>query len=58
MQATVTAGTISYDGEYVFYATGSDWIKGLDELSEVKKPKLYAIKISTSDVSGTTTGYR
>ena len=27
-------------------------MKGLDELSEVKKTKLYAVKITTSDVSG------
>lgn len=35
---------------YTVYAIGNDWVKGLDSLSDDKKPKLKAIKFKSSEI--------
>lgn len=47
--STVTAVKVSSDCEFMIYATGSDWIKGVDELNDAKKAKLIGLKVTTSD---------
>jgi WD40 repeat protein len=52
--STTGAGTaikLSPKNEYVAFATGTDWIKGLSELEGIKKPKIGVVKLSNSDLS-------
>ena len=49
-ERSVTALKISPDGELMVYVGGSDWLKGLDELHDSKRPKILGIRISTNDV--------
>ena len=48
--STVTAVKVSPDSEYVVFALGSDWAKGLNELTESKKPKLIGMRLNSSDI--------
>lgn len=46
-----TAVRISPKNEYVAYATGSDWLRGLYELESIKKPRIAVVKLSNSDLN-------
>ena len=45
-----TAVRLSPKLDYIIYATGSDWIKGLNELDNITKPKIGGMKILSSDL--------
>lgn len=52
--SNVPAGTavrISPKNQYIAYAVGSDWTKGLYELENIKKPKIFVVKINNSDLN-------
>ena len=46
---SVTAVKVSPDSDFLLYACGSDWLKGLDELNDAKKAKLVGVKLTSSD---------
>lgn len=46
-----TAVRISPKNDYIAYATGSDWIKGLYELETIKKPRIGVVKLSNSELN-------
>jgi hypothetical protein len=46
-----TAVRLSPKSDYIAYATGSDWLKGLHELETLKKPKITVWKLTNSDLS-------
>ena len=41
--APITMARVHPNNELLAYASGSDWSKGLDELHEPKKPKIYLV---------------
>lgn len=46
-----TAVRISPKNDYIAFATGSDWLKGLYELESIKKPKVSVAKLSIGDLN-------
>jgi hypothetical protein len=50
-----TAVRLSPRLEYIVYATGSDWTKGIHELENMKKPKICVSKLTTSDLKDLST---
>ena len=49
-----TAARICPKQEFVAFATGTDWCKGLYELEGLKRPKISVIKLATSDMRDAT----
>lgn len=54
---SVTAVSISPDCEYYAFAVGTDWNKGLEELSLALPIKINVGRLSNSDVVSTTSSY-
>lgn len=50
MVGAATACRMSPRYDYLVYATGTDWCKGIHELENLKKPKINLVKLSTSDL--------
>jgi len=50
----VTAVKMSPKLDYVLYATGSDWLKGIHELENPKKPKIGVTRITKPDLNSFT----
>jgi uncharacterized protein with WD repeat len=50
-QGAGTAVRISPKNDYIAYATGSDWLKGLYELETIKKPKIAVVKLTVQDLN-------
>jgi hypothetical protein len=48
--SATTAVRISPNQDYVAYATGTDWLKGLSELENIKKPRLTVMKLDSKEV--------
>lgn len=46
-----TAVRISPRNEYIAFATGCDWLKGLYELETIKKPRITVGKLSSNDLN-------
>jgi hypothetical protein len=46
-----TAVRLSPKNDYVAFATGSDWLKGLYELESIKKPRIAVVKLTSSDLN-------
>lgn len=49
-----TAVRLSPKLDYIVYATGSDWTKGIHELENMKKPKICLAKLSMNDLKDLT----
>jgi hypothetical protein len=45
-----TAVRISPKQDFVVYATGTDWTKGIHELESLKRPKIALIKLTQGDI--------
>lgn len=45
-----TAGKISPDGKYLYYAEGNDWCEGINELKRPTKPKIETVKFTKSEL--------
>jgi hypothetical protein len=45
-----TAAKFSSDYSYIIYATGYDWMEGVNGLENAKRPKIYAYKFSTEEM--------
>lgn len=45
-----TAVRLSSRLDFIVYATGSDWTKGIHELENLKKPKIGVTKLTSSDL--------
>ena len=48
--APITMAKVHPNNELLVYATGSDWSKGLEELGEPKKPKIYLVILKNEDI--------
>lgn len=51
---TIGAGTavrISPKNDYIAFATGCDWLKGLYELESIKKPRIGVAKLNSVDLN-------
>jgi len=55
---TVTAISVSPDCEYYAFATGTDWCKGMEELSSSLPIKINVGRLTSSDVTTLTSNYR
>lgn len=52
--AATTAVSFSPKHDYIAYAVGSDWLKGIYELETMKRPKIGVVKLSSADMSSFT----
>lgn len=48
--SATTAVRISPNQDYVAFATGTDWLKGLNELDNIKKPRLTVMKLDSKEI--------
>lgn len=46
-----TACRFSPKNDYVAFATGNDWLRGIQELEFVKRPRVGVVKLSNSDLT-------